>query len=257
MEVFLHPYRVPAVDDPPKPPVAGLVLEREWLGVGQRARGVGRLLMRLTLADLVRLEIGETTTDRLRVAKGRVVAEVTRTHAGITLSRETEVLKGDPLADALVALVQRGTLMKGFARSMLDTLHAWSLLAAWGRRESVTLPEPPEDADAYLRQRFETLGVQSVGDLELLEPEDVLPDVTALAVEAGMDPRLALALPDDLPRVLELPGGRYACAVDVGTRTVELTPIGGTKKEPAASLLPRFRGFAVVYVKASRRLRLR
>ncbi len=257
VEVFLHPYRVPSLDRQPKPPVAGVVLEREWLGVGQRARGVGRLLMRLELVDLAALHLGEATAGEIRVVKGRVVAEVTRTLAGITLSRGVEEVTGDALRDALVALVLRGTLMKGLAASLLDALHGWSVLAAWGRREGHVLPDPPPDAAAYLRSRFESLGVEGLEDLQLLEHDDVLPAATELAVEAGMDPRLAVALPSDLPRTLELPGGRYACSVDVPTRTVELLPVGGTKKEPAAGLLPRFRGFSVVFVKASRRLRLR
>lgn len=257
VEVFLQPYRVPALDGQPKPPVAGIVLEREWLGVGQRARGVGRLLMRLELGDLKALELGEATAGEIRVVKGRVVAEVTRVFAGITLSLGVEEVTGAALHDALVALVLRGTLMKGLATSLLDALHGWSVLAAWGHREGHVLPDPPTDAAAYLRHRFDSLGVEGLDDLQLLEHDDVLPAATEMAVEAGMDPRLAVALPSDLPRTLELPGGRYACSVDVPTRTVELVPVGGTKKEPAAGLLPRFRGFSVVFVKASRRLRLR
>lgn len=257
VEVFLHPYRVPALDEQPKPPVAGVVLEREWLGVGQRARGVGRLLMRLELKDLEALRLGEVSTGEVRVVKGRVVAEVTRTLAGITLSRGVEEVDGDALRDALVVLVMRGTLMKGLAAALHDAVHSWSVLAAWGRREGHPMPDPPVDAATYLRARFESVGVEGLEDLELLEHADIVPAVTERAVEAGMDPRLAVALPLDLPRMLELPGGRYACSVDVATRTVELVPVGGTKKEPAAGLLPRFRGFSVVFVKASRRLRLR
>lgn len=136
-------------------------------------------------------------------------------------------------------------------------MHAWSVLEAWGRREKVELPPAPDSAEAWLRTRFDTLGVQALEDLALLEDEDVLPALGEMAITAGMDPRLALALPDEFPRVLELPGGRYACTVDVPTRTVELAPMGTTKKEPSAGLLPRFRGFSVVFVKASRRLKLR
>ncbi|MCR9162378.1 MAG: helicase-related protein [Nannocystaceae bacterium] len=257
VEIFVQPYAVPSVEAQPPGPAAGVVLEREWLGVGHRARGVGRLLMRLEIADLASLGLGEASAGEIRVVRRRVVAEVTRSLAGVELSREVEPLEGEALADALVTLVLRGTLMKGLAPALLDALHAWSVLAAWGRREGTALPDPPPDAATYLRARLQTLGVEGLEDLSLLEPDDVLPAVTPMAVEAGMDPRLATALPEDLPRTLELPGGRYACTVDVSTRTVELAPLGKTKKEPAVGLLPRFRGFSVVFVKASRRLRLR
>jgi len=157
----------------------------------------------------------------------------------------------------LVELVLRGTLMKGIAAQLGDALHAWDVVAQWGRREKVALPEPPEDVASWLRERFESLGVAVTEDLQLLEASDVVPSVTTMAVEAGMDPRLAVGLPQEFPRIVEIPGGRYACSVDVATRTVELTGLARTKKEPSPSLLPRFRGFGVVYVKASRRLKLR
>jgi len=257
LEVFLQPYRVPGSDAQSQPPKAGVVLEREWLGVGQRARGVGRLLMRLNIGDLAALGLGDAQVDRLRVERGTVVADVVRTYAGIALGRGTEALRGDALGDALVELILRGTLMKGLARSLRDAVHAWSVVSQWGRRERLEIAEAPDDVAAFLCARLGALGVETVADLDLLEAEDVLPSVTEMAVEAGMDPRLATSLPQDFPRTVEIPGGRYACAVDVSTRTVELTPIEGTKKEPSASLLPRFRGFSVVFVKASRRLKLR
>ena len=213
--------------------------------------------MRLRLRDLVALGLGETHIDGLRIRGGAVEAQVVRTYAGVTLCEGAEVLRGEPLRSALVELVLRGTAMKGLAVKVHDLVHAWSVLAAWGRREKVELPCAPASAQTWLRSRFDLLGVQSLEDLGLLEHEDVVPDIAELAITAGMDPRLALALPGEFPRILELPGGRYACTVDVPTRTVELAPLGSTKKEPSAGLLPRFRGFSVVFVKASRRLKLR
>ncbi len=257
LEVFVYPFTVPTAGDPPKPPQAGLVLEREWLGIGQKARGVGRLLMRLQLSDLAELGLGEAEVDRLRVKGGKVVADVVRTFAGVNISTGTEVLRGDRMLDALVELVLRGTLMKGTAKGLLDALHAWDVLWQWGKRERVVLPEPPSDPPRFLRQRLVALGVESAGDLSLLELDDLVPDLTAVAVSAGMDPREAVSLPEQFPRFIEVPGGRYACSVSVASRCVELTPDKGTKKEPSAGLLPRFAGFSVVFVKASRRVTLR
>jgi hypothetical protein len=248
---------VPTVAEPPKPAQAGVVLEREWIGVGQRARGVGRLVLGLPIAELGALGLGEAEVGALRVKRGTVVADVVRTFAGVTVGQGQETLKGEALGDALVELVLRGTLMKGAAESILDGVHGWTVLAQWARRERLTFPEPPASAQTLLRSRFEALGVQSVEDLQLVEVEDIIPDLLEMGVAAGLDPRVAASLPEQLPRRLELPGGRYACAVDVATRTVELSPLGSTKKEPAVGLLPRFQGFSVVFVKASRRLKLR
>lgn len=257
LELFLYPYRVPEVDEAPKPPQAGVVLDREWIGSGQRTRGVGRLLMAMPLADLAPLGLGEAQVGTLKVVRGKVVAEVERTLAGVTLSVGTEKLRGEALRDGLVQLVLRGSRLKGLAKLVLDAVHAWGVLEQAALRERLSMPPAPQSVAAFLRERFETLGVEGLGDLELLEHEDILPRLTELAVEAGMDPREAVSLPQDFPRRLEVPGGSYACSVEISTRTVELEPIERTKKEPSAALLPRFRGFSVVFVKASRRLKIR
>ncbi len=257
VELFLYPYQVPELEQAPKPPQAGVVLEREWIGSGQRTRGVGRLLMGLPLSELAPLGLGEAQVGAIKVVRGKVVAEVERTLAGVTLSCETEVLRGEALKDGLVQLVLRGSRLKGLAKLLLDAVHAWGVLDQAATRERLSFPSAPASAATFLRDRFETLGVERLGDLELLEHEDILPRLTEMAVEAGMDPREAVALPQDFPRRLDVHGGRYVCSVNLSTRTVELEPVERTKKEPAVAVLPRFRGFSVVFVKASRRLKLR
>ena len=256
-ELFLVPYRVPELDEGPKPPQAGVVLDREWIGSGQRTRGVGRLLMGLPLAEVARLGLGEAQIGAIKAVRGEVVAEVCRTLAGVTISSGAEVLRGAALLDGLVQLVLRGSRLKGLAALLLDAVHAWGLLEQACQRERLSFPPAPESATSFLRQKIETLGVESLQDLALIEHEDILPRPTELALQAGLDPREAVSLPQDFPRRLEVRGGCYACRVNLGTRTVELQPIERTKKEPAAALLPRLRGFSVVFVKASRRLKIR
>ncbi len=260
-EVMLWPYRVPGVEDGPKPPRAGLLLEREWVGSGQRARGVGRLLMgcrfeQLCEAGLGTLDVSEPKLERVGRRRA-VTAKVERRFAGVLLQSDRQTLKGVELLDALVTLALRGRVLKGVADPLRDALHGWSVLEQWGRTTRVELPPAPVSIEDYLREKLAGLGVAELADLQLIEPDDIVPDIVAMAVTQGLDPRDAQALPKELPRRIDVPGGRYACTVDVPTRTVELIPIEGTKKEPAVGLLPRFRGFAVVFVKASRRLRLR
>ncbi|MGH1345533.1 MAG: helicase-related protein [Nannocystales bacterium] len=257
LELFLVPYQVPELEQSPKPPQAGVVLEREWIGSGQRTRGVGRLLMGLPLAELAPLGLGDAQVGAVKVSRGKVVAEVERTLAGVTISSETEVLRGEGLRDGLVQLVLRGSRLKGLARLLLDAVHAWGVLEQAAKRERLNMPPAPQSAATFLREKFATLGVEGLADLELLEHEDILPRLTEMAVEAGFDPREAVSLQQDFPRRLEVHGGKYVSTVDLSTRTVELEPIERTKKEPAAAVLPRFRGFSVVFVKASRRLKLR
>ena len=261
VELMVRPYQVPHVTDPPKPARAGAVLEREWLGMGQRARGVGRLVLRCRPADFVAAGLGDVEVEAPSVirSKGskRVVGRCVRTFAGVEIDAGEMELEGAALQAALVALILRGTLMKGVAAPLLDALHAWRLLHEAAARTCLSMRAPPEDAATYLRARLEALGVGELDDLGLLEAHDVIPDPVAWAVEAGLDSREAVALPKELPRRIEIPGGRYACTVNLAARSVELHPVEGTKKEPAVGLLPRLRGFSVTFVKASRRQRLR
>ena len=69
------------------------------------------------------------------------------------------------------------------------------------------------------------------------------------------------ALVEDFPRLWEYQGQRYQCLVEPRKRRVVMEPQNEqarkVKQPPAARLLPRFRGLAVDYRKASREFRWR
>ena len=79
-------------------------------------------------------------------------------------------------------------------------------------------------------------------------------------MERGLMPRQLQALRDDFPRRFVYEGNIYACRVELAARRVTLEAErvrGKGGGEPPARVLPRFRGFSVLYRKASRQLRLR
>ncbi len=282
-ELTLWPYRVPG-RDPAKPPPAprcGLVLDSAWIGVGRGARGHGSLLLPCAPRQLYDAGLGTDSlqTPRLEREGGArtIVGELAREYAGVVLHRETRALSGAPLREAASALIQRGTLLRGLADSLRDDLHAWALLAslprddAAGRRLGRRAPpgaatrprepiDPPPELEALLAARLEEIGLAEPSDLELLEPEDLRPDLAPLARAAGLEREGLDALTREFPRLWTDDGARYRCRVDMRRRRVVLEPANKSARargEPSARRLPRFRGFRVEFHKASRRVTLR
>lgn len=267
-ELELRPYLVPGrlPEQQPPPARAGLVLEAEWLGVGRRARGVGRMLLRCTIDDLVRADLGEWTFANPRLHReGRkrdVVADSELRYANVVLQREIRPLEGEPLQAGLARLILENRLRKGLGPVLLDDVHVWQVAVAWvamhGPGPSADMPEPPSSALAYLQERLRVVGVEQLDDLDLLEDDDLRPPLEAIGSAGGLDSRALASLAEDLPRRCTLPGQAFVCQVDVRRRLVVLEPIAPhTRGDPSTKFLPRFRGFGVEYRKASRSIRLR
>lgn len=267
LEVFVRPQTIPGLspDEQPDPPRAALILELAWLGSGRGARGVGRLLLRCTYGDLVEAGIGEVEVtgpalerpEGKKRGRARIVGEVEHRHAGVVLARGRQSLHGEALGRAMAELILARRLAKTLGEGLQDALHDRALLhqAASSGSESAA-PTSPRD---YLAARLQELGASSAADLQLLEPDDVRPDLDALADTLGLERREAAALRRDFPRTWSYQGTQYDCTVELAARRVTLEPTRsvGKGREPPQAVLPRFRGFAVWYVKASRRIQLR
>lgn len=261
LEVLVRPTWIPGLtaDEQPRPPEAGLLLDLEWLGQGRGAQGRGRMLLRcqreqLHAAGVGELQLGPAVLER--TDGGRVVvADVEHRYAGVVIHREREPLRGMALCEGIAGLVLQGRLLKGLGESLEDDLHLWVLVEQEGEGPVVEVPA----ARTFLAQRLRTLGLAELAELGLLEPDDLRPDVEARALARGIGPRALRALRDDFPRRFAYEGNVYACHVELAARrvTLEAKTVKRGGGEPPVRVLPRFRGFAVEYVKASRRLRLR
>lgn len=257
IELSIRPYVVPGLDPDaqPKPPRTALVLDHTWLGVGQRARGVGRMLLPCTPAQIVAAGIGERTIGRPRRKGGRIVAPIEHTLAGAVLESDERPLTGRPLREAIATMILDGALRRGLGERVEQALHLWTLI-----HQGAPTVEPPTDARTHLSDLLESHGLERLDDLQLLEDEDLLPDLDALALAAGLSPRDLAALESDFPRTFTFEGARYRCLVDMERHRVVLEPDNKQargKNEPAVRIVPRFRGFRVDYRKASRVVRLR
>lgn len=258
IELSIRPYAVPAVDPDtlPAPPRTAVVLDHTWIGTGQRARGVGRMLLPCTPEQIVAAGIGDTVVGDPKRRDGAIVATVEHRLAGAVLDSDERPLHGDDLRRAIASLILRGDLRRGLGARIQTARHVWHLI-----HQSTEPPaSAPPDATAYLADTLERHGLERAADLALLDDEDLLPDLARLAVDAGLTPRELTALERDFPPTFAFEGRRYLCLVDLGRRLVTLEPDNRearAKNEPPVRVLPRFRGFRVAYRKASRVVNLR
>lgn len=234
---------------PASPPVAGLVLEEMWLGRGRGARGMGRLLMRCELEALRDAKLGDVVIDDVGVQSGEPHASVERRYAGVVLSATREALHGPAFCRAAAELIGTDRWRPEFGRAWLDELHWWALLA----QVNGDGPPAPEDPIEYLAEQLVRLGVEGVEDFDAVDVEDLIPDLAAMATQ-----REGIRLRTEFPRLWAYPGGVCRCTVHWRRKLVVLEPVRQTQKgDPPAEQLPRFRGFAVEFRKASRTVRLR
>jgi ATP-dependent helicase HrpB len=271
VEVWVRPFLPPGAEAESGRSHAqsGVLLAHTWLEGGRRSATTGRgwLLLPCDKRVLARAHLGEERVAEPRLDKGgaepRVVARVERVLADVVLSAEEEPLRGDALRRAAAELFVRGTLLgQPAAERVLDALHLWRLLARWPPGDvDVPLaeerPPPPENAVSFVQGRLATLGVQEGGDLALVEVGDLLPDlVTAFGSDDVSLDRLAR----DFPRVWEHAGARYLLDVSPAAKRVTLDAADARARkanDPKPALVPRFRGFRVLYRRASRTITLR
>ncbi|EDM76663.1 hypothetical protein PPSIR1_18377, partial [Plesiocystis pacifica SIR-1] len=265
------------------PPRAGLILEHEWIGTGRHTRGSGRMILpcrpaELAAAELGTLEVAEPSIDRDSRA---LVAAVERRYAGVVLERQTRALAGAPLRGALAQLILEGRRIPGLPapaaqlrEALRDGLHRWGVMSqVEGVAEGLQRPSEwaelghgasiGEGERAWLEGQLEALGLEGMDELELLSREDLRPDLGAIEAALRKLGRRELSpesLAEDFPRTVVDRDAVYGCTVELGRRRVVLRPADAKAKkrgEPKASVLPRFRGFGVLFVQASRRQKLR
>lgn len=266
IEVQMDPFEpFSPTDKPQHPPKAGIVLDHIWLGQGKGARARGNMLLPCTYQDLARAKLGEVEVGDIQLEKrGVVIGVEERSISRVIIDRQTTKLTGEALCIAVAQLIADNRLFKGVAQKRADLFHLWRLLHNWEPTldtehwrldtiQATTVPEPQEE----LIQRLKELGVQTSEDLQLLEDEDLYPDLTDMSgvMQMELDDLLR-----DFPRIWVYQGSKYLCEPNPRAKKVVMQPADkATKKlkEPPAKHLPRFRGFRVIYKQASRSLTLR
>ncbi len=269
VELMVDPFVPLREDDRPREgdeTIAGAILDHAWLGdsKGLGVTGRGSMLLPASPKLMADCGLGEVSITDVRARKGKVVANVRRELAGATLSSREEKLRGPVLCTEAARLILKNQLMRGAGALVLDDLHLLELLSRWrhtndtehfdlDRLHALELPGP----QAFLSGRLSELGLTTSDELELLEADDLRPDVVSLTKLAAWD---IDPLREDFPRIWTYQSCDYACSVNLAARRVTIEPANKaarSRKEPPRGVLPRFRGFSVVFKQDSRTLPLR
>jgi len=249
-----------------KAPSTLLVLSHAWF-TDARGRVCGRSGLTLPVSADTLVEVGACdakvanakVVGDLKGGKGKVVAELSYTLGGRVLATKEQALFGEDLCHALVGLSFEGRLRRVFPKlqqSLEEAFH-WSELYARFDLEISLEAERLVDLGcrAFLFERFRGAGLEDAQEIALLGPDDLVPNVI---------PSHALLGPYDdvreaFPLSVEVSGARYDVSVWPSAKKVEITP--ANKKAKSHQLkrkeLPRFKGFRVEHVQASRRVVLR
>lgn len=267
IELSIWPFRSPGLAatgrEKNSDPVAGIVLDHFWLGDGGAGvRGTGRLVLPCTYGELRDAELGVEEVSLVRAGYERghpfVRAQVHRTLAGVVLESGELGLRGRSLCREAGRAILDGALLKGSAEILREDLHVWDLMARWPDLDrNWEGREGPGESVDYMEERLWNLGIRRAEDLLLVEVDDLRPDLPALlgAYRFDID-----SMKEEFPSIWEHLGSRYFCEVRPLAREVILTPCDkktSRREDPKDRFLPRFRGFKVTYLNASRRIVIR
>ncbi len=252
-------------DDPNTSPRAGVVLQIAWIASSATRIGAkARMLLPCSLQTLAACGLGQPVAEQPTLRKQAdgtrlIVAQVAQELAGVCLATEEKPLRGALLRDAAVSLILQDRLWKGLWDDLLYRLHLIQLARELPEVETAPPPKEtiPSEPRAFLSERLHTLGLEENEDLQLLTPDDLLPDLHRWT---GLDEWILQEIAADFPRRWFDQGGVYGCVVRPRSRRVILEPLDATAKkapDPSPQRLPRFRNFHVDFQKASRLVTLR
>nr|MDQ3036849.1 hypothetical protein [Myxococcota bacterium] len=218
-----------------------VVLDTRAFGAGREARVLVTCAMAIPIATLARAGLGRDRLGAVALEGKRVVGTIERVYAKRVIATREERPEGALARDAIVTLLERGSLWKktiAITRERLERLRLSAALAARGHPAGAPSDAPIDTLGAWLRARVETLGVESGEDLALLSEDDFL------APELPYE--LREALDRELPATVSVGDATYRCEYDLDRAQVLLHMTKGSRRDPPPlAYLPKFTGFRV------------
>ncbi|UTZ21533.1 helicase-related protein [Vibrio campbellii] len=233
----------------PEKSEAALVLDSHSVpgrGVKQTLN-LASVMLPVSLKLLRELELGEWQQGETNYEEEAPRATMHLTYAGRTICTEFQALEGDVAVQSIVAMIEAETLLPGFAPLRKQQIQHWKIYNALGLNS-----EPVDKAkldglslSTWLVEQLETLGVESMEDIELFEADDIpfegIPDWEYQDFAEQFPLKLLLA---------EL---KLDVEYFVSRKLVHVIYTDGNRKGgPKRWELPRWSGWKVQYKKASR-----
>lgn len=233
-------------EDLPEETVAAFFLQvQPSVGRGLKVELHARWALPVKVSVLREAGLGEPQLSKIRWIDGKLSARVCTVHAGRELGSSERVLEGKELRRGLRALAEVGKFRPELLQELEKELFYESLYAqlqGLERQEKLAL-------DA-LEERLESLGVEQVEDLDLLETEDFLaPTVPEWEREK---------LHSDYPRIYSIGGVSFEMEYQPLRKLVVMHSLAagkGVKLKPQH--LPRWNGWRVELDERGRRTNLR
>lgn len=233
----------------PEKSEAALVLDSHSVpgrGVKQTLN-LASVMLPVSLNLLRELELGEWQQGETNYEEDAPRATMHLIYAGRTICTEYQALEGEVAVQSIVEMIEDETLLPGFAPLRKQQIQHWKIYNALGLN-----PEPIEKTEldglsfaTWLVEQLETLGVESVEDIELFEADDIpfegIPDWEYQDFAEQFPLKLILA---------EL---KLDVEYFVSRKLVHVIYTEGSRKgDPKRWELPRWAGWKVQYKKASR-----
>ncbi|AYO14898.1 ATP-dependent RNA helicase [Vibrio owensii] len=233
----------------PEKSEAALVLDSHSVpgrGVKQTLN-LASIMLPVSLNLLRELELGEWQQGETNYEEEAPRATMHLIYAGRTICTEYQALEGEVAVQSIVEMIEDETLLPGFAPLRKQQIQHWKIYNALGLN-----PEPIEKTEldglsfaTWLVEQLETLGVESVEDIELFEVDDIpfegIPDWEYQDFAEQFPLKLILA---------EL---KLDVEYFVSRKLVHVIYTEGSRKgDPKRWELPRWTGWKVQYKKASR-----
>ncbi|MDK9780597.1 DEAD/DEAH box helicase [Vibrio sp. B172a] len=205
------------------------------------------VMLPVSLNLLRELELGEWQQGETNYEEEAPRATMHLIYAGRTICTEYQALEGEVAVQSIVEMIEDETLLPGFASLRKQQIQHWKIYNALGLN-----PEPIDNTEldglsftTWLVEQLETLGVESVEDIELFEAEDIpfegIPDWEYQDFAEQFPLKLILA---------EL---KLDVEYFVSRKLVHVIYTEGSRKgDPKRWELPRWAGWKVQYKKASR-----
>ncbi|WP_063345570.1 helicase-related protein [Vibrio jasicida] len=233
----------------PEKSEAALVLDSHSVpgrGVKQTLN-LASVMLPVSLNLLRELELGEWQQGETNYEEEAPRATMHLVYAGRTIYTEYQALEGEVAVQSIVEMIEDETLLPGFAPLRKQQIQHWKIYNALGLN-----PEPIEKTEldglsfaTWLVEQLETLGVESVEDIELFEADDIPFE--------GIPEWEYDDFVERYPLKLVLAELKLDVEYFVSRKLVQVIYAeGGRKGDPKRWELPRWSGWKVQYKKASR-----
>lgn len=233
----------------PEKSEAALVLDSHSVpGKGvKQTLNLASVMLPVSLNLLRELELGEWQQGETNYEEDAPRATMHLIYAGRTICTEYQALEGEVAVQSIVEMIEDETLLPGFAPLRKQQIQHWKIYNALGLN-----PEPIEKTEldglsfaTWLVEQLETLGVESVEDIELFEADDILFE--------GIPDWEYQDFAEQFPLKLILAELKLDVEYFVSRKLVHVIYTEGSRKgDPKRWELPRWAGWKVQYKKASR-----